>query len=167
MSTLDNEVWIATALLHRAQPARQDFTLPEIRSKVIELNPKRATQPGLNTYLSSHCVAGKKRQPNSIDARILTETGTKPARRRLYREGDECHESRMHGKICPAPADLPAVHRPLLDWYHKVYDLRQKSVRSDDKIARLRALVGSISKEDLSLMTRTIEEGCEQVDEES
>ncbi|HZQ91968.1 MAG TPA: hypothetical protein VFA60_09265 [Terriglobales bacterium] len=165
--TLDNEIWIATALLHRAHPSRDDFTLPEIRSKVIELNPRRAAQPGLNTYLSSHCVAGKPRQQNSIDARILVETGRPPARRRLYRDGDPFHPSRSAGKTHPARSALPVEFRSLLDWYENVYCFRPPAAKPQrERIARLRELIGSINGEDLDLMKRVIEEGCEQVDED-
>jgi hypothetical protein len=162
---LDIEVWLATALLHRANPARTDFTLPEIRSKVIELNPRRASQKGLNTYLSSHCVASKKRQDRSIGPRILTDAGS--ARRRLYRAGDPYHESRAGGKVRPDPEDIPAQFRGLVDWYERVYSARpMASPAQRDRMEALREVVGTITKGDLELMKRAIEQACEQVDEE-
>ena len=162
---LDAEVWLATALLHQSNPARADFTLPEIRSKVIELNPRRASQRALNTYLSSHCVASKKRQDRSIGARILTDTGS--ARRRLYRQGDACHESRKAGKIRPEPEEIPPQFRSLVDWYEKVYAARPlSSPEQRNRMTALRDLIGSITKGDLDLMKRAIEQACERVDEE-
>ena len=165
IANLDTEVWLATALLHRENPTRNDFTLPEIRAKVVELNPKRASQPGLGTYLSSHCVAGKKRQDRSINARILTDTGR--ARRRLFRAGDHYDASRKEGKVRPTAQEVPPQYRGLIDWYDKVYNLRPTPTPGQkDRMVRLRELIGTISRDDLALMSRVIEEGCERVDEE-
>lgn len=109
-----DEVWIATALLHREQPGASDFGLKEIEARLVRegLTEKR---PGVYPHLSVHCVAN--RPPDKGRYRMLFETA--PSRRRLFRPGDPYHPSREGGKILPDRAEIPSKYHGLLDWYER------------------------------------------------
>lgn len=162
-TTISEDIWLATALLHKERPSQPDFHITEIREKVLRLNPKRARQPGLTTHLSSHCVANKPK--HGANVRILTETAR--GRRRLFKPGDSFDPSRATGKYLPEKEHLPADLRSLLGWYTEQY-ARKQTVTRDQKtrLEQLRRLIGSISKEDLQLMERAIEESFEKVEED-
>ena len=99
-----DEVWLATALLHREQPERADFTVAEIveRARQEGLTPK--LRPGVYLHANLHCVAN--RPPNPGRYLMLVETG--PNRRRLYRPGDPAHEARRGAKTTPVRSAIPA-----------------------------------------------------------
>lgn len=107
-----DEIWIATALLHREHPRAPDFSLKEIEARLVRegLTDKR---PGVYPHLSVHCVAN--RPPDKGRYRMLFETA--PSRRRLFRPGDPYDPKREGGKIVPDRAEIPARYHPLLDWY--------------------------------------------------
>ncbi len=109
-----DEVWIATALLHREHPGTADFSLKEIEARLVRegLTEKR---PGVYPHLSVHCVAN--RPPNPGSYRMLFETAR--SRRRLFRPGDPYHPKREGGKIVPDRAEIPAKYHSLLDWYER------------------------------------------------
>ena len=111
-----DEVWIATALLHREHPRAADFSLKEIEARVVRegLTDKR---PGIYPHLSVHCVAN--RPPDKGRYRMLFETA--PSRRRLFRTGDPYHPKREGGKILPERDEIPAKYHALLDWYQRDY----------------------------------------------
>src|SRR5436305_10383282 len=94
-----DETWIATALLHRENPERQDFTVQEIVERARTENILGHLRPGIYVHANTHCVAN--RAPSPASYRMLFETGTN--RRRLYRSGDESYSDRA-GKITPNPA---------------------------------------------------------------
>ena len=117
MSTLEavsvaDEVWIATALLHREHPERVDFEKREILARALKEGLVEPQRPGVSAHVSSHAVAGKKPQPNDYRMLIETERG----RRRLFRLGDPYHPDRK-GKYAPNPSDIPSQYLPLLSWY--------------------------------------------------
>lgn len=107
-----DEVWVATALLHREHPKRSDFTQQEIIERVRRMNAGGEIRPGVNPHVSVHCVANAR--PNPARCRMLFSTGA--SRRRLFRLGDRCDPGR-DGKIVPRRADLPPEYHALLDWY--------------------------------------------------
>jgi hypothetical protein len=109
-----DEVWIATALLHREHPDQPDFALDEIVDRARTEGITEQLRPGVYVHVVQHCVAN--RAPNPGRYRILYETG--PGRRRLFRLGDPYHPAREGGKMTPDPADLPPSHQLLLSWYH-------------------------------------------------
>ena len=111
---LADEVWIATALLHRERPAATDFTVKEIEARVRreQLGGDRA---GVRPHIYLHCVAN--RPPGPARYRMLFDTGE--SRRRLFRAGDPYHPKREGGKVLPDRDDVPAKYRPLLDWYER------------------------------------------------
>lgn len=107
-----DEVWIATALLHKEHPEQHDFTNHEIIQRVKQERLVKPLRPGVATHISIHAVASKKPQPN--DYRLLTETSR--GHRRLYRDGDVSHPERK-GKTIPSKSDIPSEYAGLLRWY--------------------------------------------------
>jgi hypothetical protein len=108
-----DEVWIATALLHREHPALQDFPIEEIVDRARQEGLHKPLRPGVYVHVVQHCVANRK--PNPGRYRVLYETSE--GRRRLYRESDSYHADRQEGKIVPEAGDLPPRYVELLDWY--------------------------------------------------
>ena len=108
-----DEVCIATALLHREHPGREDFTTNEIMERVEQENLARKLRPGVYAHVVQHCVAN--RAPNSGRYRMLYEST--PGRRRLFRIGDSYHPAREGSKTIPEIGDLPERYHELLDWY--------------------------------------------------
>jgi hypothetical protein len=108
-----DEVWIATALLHRDHIRAADFSIEEIvdRARREALHPPM--RPGVYVHVVQHCVAN--RAPNPGRYRILYETAE--GRRRLFREGDPFHPGREGGKSTPELEDIPPAYADLLDWY--------------------------------------------------
>jgi len=108
-----DEVWIVTALLHREQPGRPDFTVEEIVERAKRAGLSRPLRPGFYVHVVQHCVAN--RPPNPGRYRMLFETA--PGRRRLFRKGDSYHPEREGAKMTPSREDLPLGYSGLLAWY--------------------------------------------------
>ena len=114
-----DEVWIATALLHRQHPERDDFTVGEIvrRAEAEKLTGAGRLRPGVQVHAYLHCVAN--RAPNPGRYRMLVETSK--GRRRLFKPGDPCHPLRASAKDIPDPREIPPVYGGLLEWYRREY----------------------------------------------
>ena len=113
-----DEVWLATACLHRKYPDRADFSINEIMDEAEKAGVTGAPlRPGVKVHIYQHCVANKA--PNPGRYRMLFETA--PGRRRLYRPGDPCHPRRASGKDVPVRDAVPSRLRELIDWYHDEY----------------------------------------------
>jgi len=110
-----DEVWVATALLHRENPARPDFSAKEITERAASEHPSEPVRPGVYVHALQHCVANIP--PNTGKYRMLYETGR--GRRRLFRPGDSFHPLRSAGKTTPAPEELPDAYLDLLEWYRE------------------------------------------------
>ena len=108
-----DEVWIATALLHREHPAAPDFSNDEIVDRARREGVHEPLRPGVYVHVVLHCVAN--RAPNPGRYRMLVETSE--GRRRLFRRGDAYHPARADSKISPDPKDMPSGYADLLDWY--------------------------------------------------
>lgn len=134
-----DEVWIATALLHRERPERPDFTVNEIIARAREERLSESPRKGLYVHAIQHCVAN--RVPNSGRYRMLTETT--PGRRRLFRLGDSYDTRREGSKTVPDQDDIPERYRGLLDWY-KQWNLAAAQDRIEND--PLLALYGSGKK---------------------
>ena len=147
---LADEVWIATALLHREHPEAADFSLEEIAVRLRRERIAGEERAGVQPHVSLHCVAN--RPPNPGRYRMLFETGR--SRRRLFRAGDPYHPKREGGKVVPDRGDVPPKYHWLLDWYEREWapaptrdpllalaaryrDL-WKGVDADDYVRRLR-----------------------------
>ena len=89
-----DEVWIATALLHRKRPAMVDFTIEEIvesaRKEAITANQR----PGTYVHVLQHCVANRPPNPGRYCMLLETEKG----RRRLWKPGDPVDPKRIGAK---------------------------------------------------------------------
>ncbi len=111
------EVFLTTALLHREQPQRSDFSIQEIVDRAARENIAGRLRSGLNVHASQHCVAN--RAPNPAKHRMLFATGKHT--RRLLLVGDEVHRERT-GKIFPDAGEIPEQYLPLLHWAKRRYD---------------------------------------------
>ncbi len=118
------EVFLATALLHREQPERKDFTIREIVNRAGKENLAGEMRSGVNVHASQHCVAN--RAPNPAKHRMLFATGKHT--RRLLLPGDEVHPGRT-GRIFPERGEIPEKYLPLLEWAKGRYDHEQGDAR--------------------------------------
>lgn len=105
------EVFLATALLHREQPGRSDFTIQEIVNRAARENIAGELRSGVNVHASQHCVANKR--PNPARNKMLFATGKHT--RRLLLPGDEVDAGRT-GKIFPDAHEVPPRYLGLLEW---------------------------------------------------
>ena len=122
-----DEVWITTAILHRENPRKQDFTVQEIvrRAKLEEMTPTHRAGVSVHVYLQ--CVAN--RPPNPARYRMLLETAK--SRRRLFRTGDPFHIERDGSKTKPSPSDIPPKYHYLLEWYDSDYNASEPQKQGD------------------------------------
>ncbi len=127
-----DEVWIATALLHREHPERSDFAVREIIDRVGRENLTGSVRGSVHVHVIQHCVAN--RPPNPAGYRLLLETDR--GRRRLYRPGDPHHPDRR-GRMVPERQGLPQPYLVLLDWYESHY-ARQATQKEPDPLLALR-----------------------------
>jgi hypothetical protein len=131
-----DEVWLATALLHREHPKRSDFEIEEIKDRVTDEWGRESLRPGVYVHIVQHCVANRRPSPGRY--RMLVETV--PGRRRLFRTGDSYHLAREGSKTHPAVDELPEQYRDLLEWYRK-WDASAAAKRMEED--PILALVGS------------------------
>lgn len=131
-----DEVWIATALLHRENPKREDFSVSEIVERARSENISGELRPGVQVHAYLHCVANLA--PNPGRYRMLYATGKNV--RRLFREGDDFHPDRHSGKIKPSKENIPSAYHLLLDWYQDKFVGKRKSGGTKDPILDLRGL---------------------------
>ncbi len=131
-----DQVWIATALLHRENPRASDFGVEEIVDRASREGLANPVRKSLYVHALQHCVAN--RAPNSGRYRMLVETA--PRRRRLFRLGDSYDAAREGSKIVPERDDLPPHYAPLLAWYQ---EWGRDSVEDRIKRDPLLALCGS------------------------
>jgi hypothetical protein len=123
-----DEVWIATALLHREHPDLEDFSVSEIVERAGRENAGRALRPGVRVHATQHCVADRRPNPG----RYCMLTATRGSRRRLYRPGDRVHPDRLGAKIAPEREEIPERYRPLLDWYFGEYQKRDVAAAAEE-----------------------------------
>jgi hypothetical protein len=128
-----DEVWIATALLQRENPATTDFTIEEIVTRARREALSNPFRPGVYVHTVQHCVAN--RAPNRARYRMLLETSQ--GRRRLFRKGDCYHPAREGGKITPNKEDMPHGYDGLLGWYQEWSNLFAKKALKHDPLLAL------------------------------
>jgi len=131
-----DEVWIVTALLHRENPRREDFTVQEIVERANTESIQDKLRPGVYIHVSQHCVAN--RPPNPGRYRMLYATGK--GRRRLFRPGDSYHPDREDGKVLPNKEDVPEEYRDLIDWYNNKFKKMVKREPQEDRLLGLRGM---------------------------
>ncbi len=130
-----DEVWIATALLHREHPDRADFEIADIMERATQEAGTQPLRPGVYVHVVQHCVANRPPSPGRY--RMLYESA--PGRRRLFRNGDTYDPAREGAKTMPAREDTPSEYAGLLDWYR---DWGQDNVEDRIKNDPLLALYG-------------------------
>ena len=129
-----DEVWVATALLHREQPQAADFSIEEIVDRARREGLHEPLRPGVYVHVVLHCVAN--RAPNPGRYRMLFESAE--GRRRLFHTGDPFHPDREESKITPSGEELPEGYRELLDWYRDWNRNRAQDVAKNDPLLSLR-----------------------------
>ncbi|OFW14473.1 MAG: hypothetical protein A3F70_16695 [Acidobacteria bacterium RIFCSPLOWO2_12_FULL_67_14] len=149
-----DEVWIATALLHREHPEAADFSLQEIAARLEREALTEIRRPGVYPHLSVHCVAN--RPPTTGTYRMLFETA--PSRRRLFRAGDPYDPRRQGGKIVPNRAEIPPLYHELVDWYERTWAPAATSDPLLELAARSRGLWKGVNADDY---VRRLREGFE------
>jgi len=153
-----DEVWIATALLHRENPERDDFSVDEIVDRARREGLHEELRPGVRVHVLQHCVANRAPDPGRYC--MLTETGK--MRRRLWRSGDPVHPKRIGAKSVPQKSDIPEEYSALLDWYHRSQSGHMQKNVVRDPILKLRGLGREISKGvDSDEYVRKLREGWE------
>jgi hypothetical protein len=150
---LADGVWIATAILHRRYPEREDFTEAEIQASFLrEGFPRGQHSNSLPAHISSHCVANRPRSRRRDDPaklqggayRMLYET--RSGFRRLFLPGDDVHPDRQQqrrpSKTMPRKDQIPDQYFPLLDWYENWHPQKPSAMKidrlEDDPLLRLR-----------------------------
>lgn len=126
-----DEVWVATALLHREHPDQADFTIREIVARAERQRIHPVLRPGVYVHAVQHCVAN--RPPNPGRYRMLYET--RPGYRRLFRPGDDWHPLRSGSKTTPRVDDLPASYRELIAWYRERFSSSEHAAVTDPILA--------------------------------
>jgi hypothetical protein len=109
--TCATEVFVATALLQREHPNREDFSIQEIVQRAARENITGEIRSGVNVHASLHCVGNKEPNPNKHKMLFATSRSD----RRLLRPGDEVKQGRT-GKIFPDADEIPERYLPLLEW---------------------------------------------------
>ncbi len=151
-----DETWIASALLHRENPDRPDFTVSEIVTRVEREGVYGSLRPGVRVHVLLHCVANLP--PNPGRYRMLFATGKLD--RRLYRRGDPYDRAREGAKILPERGELPSQYHWLLDWYRDQYDRGGGSADLRGSILDLRGLGRALwADEDPDSYVRRLREG--------
>lgn len=120
-----DEVFVATALLQRENPRKEDFTIGEIVERVKKENLFGDLRPGVRVHASLHCVAN--RPPNPGRYAMLYATGGNT--RRLLLAEDDVHAGRT-GKIFPDPEDVPPQYRELIQWAKRRFGTRAAPART-------------------------------------
>jgi hypothetical protein len=128
-----DEVWLATAQLHREHPEADDFSVDEIVQRAGKFEDPEAIRPGVYVHVIQHCVAN--RPPNPGKSRILFEPSE--GRRRLYRKTDPFHPARTGSKVIPEPEDIPIEYQKLLLWYEDWSERAVQSQSARDPLLRL------------------------------
>jgi len=111
-----DEVFIATALLHKEFPDRVDFTQNEIVRRAERENLYGELRRGVSVHVSLHCVANKA--PNSCTYQMLYALPN--GNRRLVLPGDDRHPGRV-GKMFPDPEEVPIQYHDLILWARERY----------------------------------------------
>jgi hypothetical protein len=129
-----DEVWIATALLHREHPKTNDFSIEEIVERARKEGLHEPLRPGVYVHVVQHCVANRPPSPGRYQMLFEAAEG----RRRLFHTGDPAHPDREGGKTTPRREDLPDGYADLLDWYAEWDRDRAKDLIKNDPLLSLR-----------------------------
>ena len=150
-----DEIWIATALLHRQHPDRSDFSVDEIVMRAEAENvPDSQLRVELWEHAIQHCVVNNAYDPGRY--RMLFETSKE--RRRLFRPEDPFDLGRNLGRFTPRKDEIPPNYRELIDWYWNEYI--GGGCQAADPILSLRGLGKAIwADEDADAYVERLREG--------
>lgn len=113
-----DEIWIATALLHRQHPDRSDFSVDEIVTRAKAENVvDRQPHDELREHAIQHCVVNNAYDPGRYRMLFRTSKG----RRRLFRPEDPFDLGRNLGRFTPRKEEMPQKYQELIDWYWNEY----------------------------------------------
>jgi hypothetical protein len=112
-----DEVWIATALLHKENPDRKSFLTKEIVDRVFKENIYGRLRPGIQIHVSLHCIANKRPNPGNYRMLYVYKDGG----RRLFKKDDDYHPYREGGKMLPKKEEIPPKYWYLLEWWENEY----------------------------------------------
>jgi hypothetical protein len=131
-----DEVWVATALLHRRYDEQFDFSIDEILESGREMwrESLAPLRPGFYVHVVQHCVANRPPSPGRY--RMLVETA--PGRRRLFRPGDYYHPEREGAKTTPSRENLPNGYNGLLSWYQNWCTETSSKTKGEDPLLAMR-----------------------------
>ena len=150
-----DEVWVATALLHRRHPDRSDFSAVEIvRQAEAENVADSQLHCELWKHVIRHCVVNNEYDPGRY--RMLFETSK--GRRRLFKPGDPFDPRRNLGRFTPRKDEMPQNYWELIDWYWNEYIGGGR--QAADPILSLRGLGKAIwADEDADTYVERLREG--------
>ena len=131
-----DEVWVATALLHRERPSREGFDAAEIVARAETMHAGEPCRAGVLPHIYSHCVANL--EPASGRYRMLYRNTD--GKYRLFRASDDYHPKREKGKVTPARDTLPREYRHLVDWYHSQDNEPEELTIENDPLMKLKGL---------------------------
>jgi hypothetical protein len=137
-----DEVWLALALLHMENSARDSFRPAEIAARAQQLHPGVPCRPGVMPHIYSHCVANAEPTAGRYRMFYRNADGTL----RLYRDGDDYHSERHGSKTAPQRSTLPEEYREVHDWYFREYNKRQTGNEDDDPLMQLVGLGADVWK---------------------
>ena len=82
----------------------------------------------LYAHLSQHCIANRPPSPNRLRY-FYRDDGqhSRTVKLRLFRQGDDFHADRKHGRVAPRHEDLPEEFHGLVDWYWNEYTSPQNA----------------------------------------
>jgi hypothetical protein len=153
-----DEVWIATALLHREFPSAPDFSVETIVKRAEREGLAGVLRPGVYVHVLQHCVANRPPDPGRY--RMLFETA--PSRRRLFRPADPYDLKREGSKIVPIAEEMTPGYESLLDWYKAWVEDTGSFVPSEDPLMRMARIGKHIwQDEDPDEYVRRLREGWE------
>lgn len=150
-----DEIWIATALLHRQHPDRSDFSVGEIVTRAKAENVvDRQLHDELREHAIQHCVVNNAYDPGRYRMLFRTSKG----RRRLFRPEDPFDLGRNLGRFTPRKDEIPPNYRELIDWYWNEYV--GGGCQAADPILSLRGLGKTIwADEDADAYVERLREG--------
>lgn len=128
-----DEIWVATALLHKENPQAEDFSIDEILNRVQQEAICGHSRPGIYPHIVHHAVANRPASPNR--PRVLVETSA--GHRRLFHRGDSFHPERAGSKTMPEAEDLPPRYRELLTWFQSWAEEKFKDAIKNDPLLKL------------------------------
>ena len=111
-----DEVWIATALLHRERPRETDFSLKDIAARIeregLTDDPRAGIYPASVGPLRREPAAQRRHLSDAVRERLRRDDGFSAV-------ATHYHPKREGGKTAPERDQIPGKYHRLLDWYER------------------------------------------------